>query len=409
MPETPNALEVPAQPSETRPAQRRLRILHVIYMLAEDLGGPPRALATLARAQAERGDEVLVLPARGSPGPQTLEPGRRGNLSVHAAPTTARLMWYNGALKRATFDLAQTADLVHIHGTWRYHLLAGAGAARRYKIPFIVRPAGNLGRVAREHKAYLKRPYLEIFERPVLNRAAAIHCCSNKELAELSDLRLTAPTFIVPQPVESDLLDVAENPEALLALCPQLESGAPAIAYLGRISFIKNCDVLLECFVRLAREYPEWVLVMAGPYEDAKLVEALKATIKANKLEERVALPGTLRGGIKAALLRRAAVFAQPSRHENFGISVAEALLFGLPCVVSSGVALATDIRAGDAGVVSAPTIDEFGAALRGMLSDAALRRRSAIGALRLAERYKPAGVAAALDAEYRRVIGEGR
>ena len=51
-----------------------MMILHVIYGLAEIIGGPPVGLATLARAQAQRGDDVMVLPARRTSGKQTLEP-----------------------------------------------------------------------------------------------------------------------------------------------------------------------------------------------------------------------------------------------------------------------------------------------------------------------------------------------
>ncbi len=128
--------------ADTAGLPRPLRVLHVIYMLSEDLGGPPRALATLARAQAARGDDVTVLPCRRGAGPQTLEVGRHGSLAVHAAPTDARLMWYNGLVRRTVLDLAQTADIVHVHGTWRYHLLAAAGAAPRGR----EQPGGELPR-----------------------------------------------------------------------------------------------------------------------------------------------------------------------------------------------------------------------------------------------------------------------
>jgi hypothetical protein len=63
-----------------------MRILHVIYGLSDIMGDPPQGLATLARAQAARGDDVVVLPCPHTEGPQTLAVGRHGNLVVHDPP-----------------------------------------------------------------------------------------------------------------------------------------------------------------------------------------------------------------------------------------------------------------------------------------------------------------------------------
>jgi glycosyltransferase involved in cell wall biosynthesis len=121
-----------------------------------------------------------------------------------------------------------------------------------------------------------------------------------------------------------------------------------------------------------------------------------------------VSLPDMIRGPAKYALLARATIYAQPSRHENFGISVAEALHAGAPCVVSTGVALGADIAECEAGLVVPRETDRFEFALRTLMSDAALRRRQSENARRLAARFSPAAVATELDREYR-VCLEGR
>src|SRR4051812_14302236 len=98
-----------------------MKILHVIPALNQSFGGPPRGLANLARMQAERGDDVAVLPCQIGKGPQTLEPGRCGNLFVHEAATASKLLWYDAKLKRQLREAARDRDILHIHGTWRYH------------------------------------------------------------------------------------------------------------------------------------------------------------------------------------------------------------------------------------------------------------------------------------------------
>lgn len=387
-----------------------MRILHVCVSLPDVWGGPPRALATMARAQAARGDDVVVLPSIFTPGPQTLEPGDYGNLKVLHPPTTGELKWYNGKLKRELRRAAADRDIVHIHGTWRYHTLGAAGVARGYGIPYIVRPAGNLGEITRRHKAYLKIPYFELIERPVLNRAAAIHCTSRKEEQELAGVRLRPRTFIVPQPIANESAGIEPDLAGLRGRCRDLRwDGMKRIVYLGRISFIKSIDLLLEGFIRLAADFPDWTLILAGPPEDAAIFEALSRRAGEAGLTDRVAVPGMVRGPIKAALLSNADVFAQPSKHENFGISVAEALFFGVPCVVSSGVALAEDIREADAGGVFVSEPTAIAEALRPLLSDDGLRARQAAAAKALAREFDPSSVAEQLNAQYERCIADKR
>ncbi len=382
-----------------------MRILHVILSLAEAIGGPARALATLACAQAAAGHEVCVLPCRRLPGPQTLEHGTHGRLSVGTPLTDAPLLLPCRPLRDRLAELARRAEIIHIHGTWRYHVLAAAEAADAAGIRYLVRPAGNLGVATRRHKAWLKMPYFRLIERPVLNRAAAIHCCSEKERRELSGLGLRPRTFVVPMPVQSDLRDIAPDEAALARSCPNLPADAPVLLYLGRVAWTKQLDVLLEAFIALHHALPEWHLVIAGPHEDASISAALRRRIDETGLARRVWLPGLVRRGAKAALLRRAALYVQPSAHENFGMSVAEAMLFGIPCVVTQGVALADAVEASGAGLVCAPRADSIAAALRRMMCDADLRHRSGQAALRLAERFTPQHVVAQLDREYRRCL----
>ena len=122
-----------------------MKILHVIPELDERVGGPPRSLATLARAQADRGDDVLVLGCRRSSGPATIPVGTSGKLTVLEPPGDSGLLWYDRAVKRAIFDAAKDRNIIHVHGTWRYHSLASSAAARAHGIPLVLRPFGNLG------------------------------------------------------------------------------------------------------------------------------------------------------------------------------------------------------------------------------------------------------------------------
>ena len=79
-----------------------------------------------------------------------------------------------------------------------------------------------------------------------------------------------------------------------------------------------------------------WRLVIAGPDEQGTL-KALKAQVARLGLEESVVFPGPVYGQEKMQLLQAADVFVLPSRSENFGMGVAEALACGVPVVCTKG------------------------------------------------------------------------
>jgi glycosyltransferase involved in cell wall biosynthesis len=97
-------------------------------------------------------------------------------------------------------------------------------------------------------------------------------------------------------------------------------------------------------FVRAARELPDVRFVLAGSWLDDAIAE-LRAAAPAN-----VELTGWLPDGELLDLYRRAAVYVQASRHEGFGLAVAEAMLAGCIPVVVDVTAMPEVV--GDAGVL---------------------------------------------------------
>jgi glycosyltransferase involved in cell wall biosynthesis len=98
-------------------------------------------------------------------------------------------------------------------------------------------------------------------------------------------------------------------------------------------------------FVEAARELPDVRFVLVGRWDDVAAVETIRAAAAPN-----VDLAGWLPDEELRALLARTSVYAQPSRHEGFGLAVAEAMLAGCVPVVTRAGALPEVV--GDVGVV---------------------------------------------------------
>jgi glycosyltransferase involved in cell wall biosynthesis len=383
----------------------RMKILHVINGLSVNRGGPPAALAALALAQANRGDDVVVFSSFRSPPPVTLSPGLHPRILVCEAPTDIDSKWYHRCVLTELRKLVRDRQIVHIHGTWRYHLPAAAKAASELGIPYIIRPAGNLGTALRQHKWYMKWPYFKLIERRIFQHAAAIHCTSAMEAEELAGLGLNARKFVVPNAVHVGSLREVEYEAVIREICPQIKTEHHVILNVGRITWKKRLNLLVEAFARLHREFPQWRLILAGTHEDPQLVRQLQVEAAKHGVGELVSLPGAVGGREKSALYSRAEMFVLPSLHENFGVSVAEALQFGIPCVVSHGVALSADVVEQGAGLACASESEALTKTMRQLLADDELRKKCSRRAVNLARRYDPETVAAQLDREYQTCI----
>jgi len=275
-------------------------------------------------------------------------------------------------------------DLVHIHALFSYTSIAAGRAARKAGVPYIVRPLGTLTRYGIEQRRpWLKKLSLRFFEAPLLRHAAAVHFTAVAERDEALTLGVEMQSAVVPLAVEpEDLADV----EGFESRFPALRGGG-YVLFLSRIDPKKNVEALLDAVALLAVSHPGLMLALVGDGK-ADYLSQLKARAAALGLTNRVVWTGFLYGGLKAAALQRAAVFALPSFSENFGIAAAEALLAGLPCVLGQGVAIAKEVQDAGAGMAVEPTAQATAQALLHYLESAQVRSAAGVAAAKFAQRH---------------------
>jgi glycosyltransferase involved in cell wall biosynthesis len=141
----------------------------------------------------------------------------------------------------------------------------------------------------------------------------------------------------------------------------------PVVVRLGRLSFEKGQDMLLEAWAEVSARHPSWRLRLygTGPEEDALRRRAAELGLDAS-----VEFPGAT-SDLEGALTS-ASVFALSSREEGFPMSIIEAMAYGLPTVAfdcAPGVReLLTDGR--DGLVVTPGNVMEFATALERLMDD---------------------------------------
>jgi len=149
--------------------------------------------------------------------------------------------------------------------------------------------------------------------------------------------------------------------------------------------------------------FAHWRLVLAGD-GPADYVEDLKRRAAAS---DRVTFTGWLDGEEKDAVLGCASLLALPSRQENFGLCVMEALSYSVPVLLSPHVNLAEEIVFANAGWIA--TVDKH--VLQTRLAEALgdeeeLGRRGRAGK-QLSQKYSWESAAKHLADLYRNIVAK--
>lgn len=309
---------------------------------------------------------------------------------------------YAPALGRALARDLGAYDVVHVHSLYLYPQYAALRAAARRGLPWIVSPCGALDPALRGRNRAPKAALDRLYQRRLLDDAALLHYKTPEEAALAADLRLRAPAAIVPNGIDVAELAALPDPAPFRA---RLAWAGPVVLTLGRLSHKKGLDLLIPA---LAASGSDALLVVAGP-DDEGLTPRLQRLAREHGVGDRVRFVGMLRGAERLEALAAATVWALPSRSENFGTAVVEALAAGLPVVLSPAVAVAAEAAAAGAALVVPLEAAALGAALAALLADGARRRELGAAARAFARRYDWSEVAPRLAELYARAAGRER
>ena len=339
----------------------------------------------MCRALRARGHEVAI--ATTSHGLSGLNGNGKGpklynGTSTHFFP----VQWgdafkYSRPLQTWLDENVRSFDVVHIHAVFNHSSIAAARSCRKYLVPYVVRPLGTLDPWSLKQKSVRKSLFWNLAAKRMMADAATIHYTAQAEFDRVKDSLGLTHGSVVPLGIGSS--DSVLGPQASSpARAPNTDcdsrghartpavpaSTSPYVLFLSRLHPKKGLDILIKAFFELHKSqlFSEWCLVIAGD-GDAAYVNSLKRLVSINAADDFVRFIGWVRRDEKVDVLRKASLLVLPSRQENFGLCVMEALAEGVPVVVSRDVNLAKDIADAGAGWIS--TIDVVG--LENTLSEA--------------------------------------
>lgn len=188
------------------------------------------------------------------------------------------------------------------------------------------------------------------------------------------------------------------------------EPGRPVFVYPAITYPHKNHRMLLDAFALVLADLPDAELVLPGGVgpQEAEVVRR----IAAEDIRGRVRRPGRLSTGEMERLYRSATAVVIPSTYEGFGLPALEAMVAGVPLLVSDAGSLPEVVTAAGSAATPVPPIDpgDPAAWADAMLTVAWLAdadRAAAVERQRnAAARFTPRLTASRLAEAYRRVAG---
>jgi glycosyltransferase involved in cell wall biosynthesis len=330
-----------------------MRILQIINSTNPAGGGPIEAILQASTALGKYGHNMEIA-CVDSPDSQWLS---SLPVKTHALGPAATPYRYSFRLLQWLQRYGSAFDCAIVNGVWLYPSYAVWKALRPLGIPYFVYTHGLLDPAYRRvfPIRHIKKALSWIAtERRLLDDACAVfYTCE----AERSAARRT---FWPPQHVDNGIIlpycvaDPPSEPQrqrtVFLSRFNNLQDKR-LLLFLSRIHPKKGCDILIEAFARVAQRHSDLHLVIAGP-GDASYITRLQRLGKALNMTSRITWTGMLTGDAKWGAFRAAELFVLPSRHENFGIAIVEAMACGLPVVVSDAVDISPIIVEEGAGFI---------------------------------------------------------
>ena len=293
------------------------RLVHLVAGCWANGGGLSELVAATALAQAQLGKAVTLLFLDGAAEHPLVAACRAAGVHVRIFKRSRPHVLYFSWEMMGQLD-AFLADAAHLYlySCWTFPIWWGAFRARRLGLSYSVAPQGCLDPVRRAYGKVRKRLAWWCFDRFLLTHAAWLHATAENEAGWMRAALKTRcpPIRVVPNGVECSVFDAVPA-----------QQRAKMVLYLGRLHPLKGLDLLLDAWQR-ARIPEGWELVIAGPQEGVSL-----PTLPYVRY-----LPPQY-GKDKVRLLKQASLFILPTRTENFGIVVAEALWCRTPVICTQG------------------------------------------------------------------------
>jgi len=381
-----------------------MKILHYTpaYPPAWKTGGPVRSVSQICEGLAALGHDVTVLTTNVELEDNLdIVPGRpqeRNGVKVTYFSMKKGLSGIRSADLEATVrKRVAEFDLVHVTGVWQPTSMAACRAAKKAGVPYVISPRGALGDYSWTQKPWKKIPYWWLYERKNCCDAAVMHYTTIMEEMECRRFKLPGQSALIPNSVGLGFWTYDADAAQRWRSKNNIPVDMKLLLNAGRLHHKKGLDLLPEALAGLTDS--NWKMIFVGSDDDGTK-GALITEFNKRGLSERILFIDTIPPEELRALYSAADLFLLPSRHENFGNVVIEALSCRCPVIISDHVGVAEDLTEYEEVTVLANDSAQWSAVIQHMSAEKITE--SVVNSLN--ENYSLNAVVSAFENVYRRL-----
>ena len=244
-------------------------------------------------------------------------------------------LFWSREMELAAHKQAAQISVVHQHSLWNGLSRIPPMLRAMHGVPAVITPHGTLEKWALRKSRWKKKIAMALYESSNLRECSCLHACSEQEIAGFRDFGLTNPIAVIPNGISYDWLQSTGRAEDFRKRF-DLPPGKRIMLFLSRITPVKGLPMFMEAVKLAQHSLDDWIIVIAGSDEfDHK--KEVQEKIEQLHLAKKVYFVGLLFDQVKRDAFEAAELFLLPSKRENYGIVVAEALGAGVPVLTTKG------------------------------------------------------------------------
>lgn len=253
-----------------------------------------------------------------------------------------KFSYTNSPIKRQAENILFGTDLILIHGFYRYHFDWAVSIANRYSIPFWILPHGSLDPYVFTYRGLAKKLWLLFKGNKSFANAKHVIFATESEKDKSYVQVSPEKSIVIHWPVDPVNTHGSAEVKLRVRMEHDIPHDAKVLLFIGRFHFMKRPMETIKCVASCNLD--DVYLMMMGP--DSDVLTAVDCNDYCKKIGyTNVRFINPVFSLKKYDYFIAANAFISLSYRENFGYTVAESLLSGIPVILSPGNDLSKDIR----------------------------------------------------------------
>ena len=324
-----------------------MKILHVIPYFTPKRGGDVNVCYNLSKHLAKRGHEVTIITTDfefDEEYAKSLEEAGVEVVPFHCI-VNIKLFLISPSMRKWLRDNIQNFDVVHLHNFRSYQNNIIYNYTKKYSIPYILQAHGSLPRIIEKQK--LKKLYDWVWGNKILKDASNLIAVSKAEVEQYKQMDINGDKIItVPDGIDTEVFKDIPTYGKFREKYDIKEDRI--ILFLGRIHKRKGINFLIKSFSELTKEMSDVILVIVGS-DDGYKIEVEKL-IKSLNLDNKIKFIGYVDEKDKLSAYVDGDVLVYPGIFEIFGLVPFEAMMCGMPVIVTDDCGCGELVREANCG-----------------------------------------------------------